>query len=165
MADPRGTPVGLIVSQGWPARRVSQSLVGPVSDSYSSWPRGICTAPHLGVRLHRGEPREPQPVTSIPLFCNHFRFCGASVASAPADWISPARSPPPPPAFAQPFTNSLPATPFIASEGEGVSNSQDFFSLRVQRQAKPYVPCHLASPLPDRVVVYDEYHLITVRHG
>lgn len=38
-------------------------------------------------------------------------------------------------------------------------------SHRAQRQAKSYGQCRLASPMAEKGVFYDEYHLITVRHG
>lgn len=149
--NPHGTLVGFVLVQGWPARRVSQSQVGPVFDSYSSWPRGICTAPQLGVRLHRGESPGTatrsfyspllQPLPLLRCFC-YIRPCRLDV---PGSFSSSSSSSFPrlSPAIHKTITSHA----FVSQRGGGVSSSTGLFfsSHGAQRKDKP--SSHMANAI------------------
>lgn len=138
-------------------------------DSYSSWPRGICTAPQLGVRLHRGEPTGTatrsfyspllQPLPLLRCFC-YIRPCRLDV---PGSLLSSSSS-----SFPRLFPaihKFITSHAFVSQGGEDVGRLPLLTRCAAQRQAKSYGQCHLALPMVERVVLYDEHHLITVRHG
>lgn len=147
--------------------RVSQSQVGPAFDSYSCWAPGDLHSAAAGRLTPSWSDRGTatrffdspllQPLPLLRCFC-YIRPCRLDV---PGLLSSPSSSP----SCSLPAIHNItPSHVFDCQRGVVVSDSEDLLSYRGQGQAKSWER-DLASSVLEKVILHDEYHLITAGHG